>query len=73
MPIKYNILDSPIPCNNGFIGQVTASRETIELHKARISNYIPSDAPEFQVGLHEFMEAMVEPCTLSSYKAAKET
>jgi hypothetical protein len=45
-------LESAIPYNVGFIGQVTASRDTTELHKARISNYLPPDAPKFQVGLH---------------------
>jgi hypothetical protein len=47
--IEHNNLSTTTPMNVGFIEQVTASRETTQLHKMRLDSFLPKNAPDFQV------------------------
>jgi hypothetical protein len=55
--LVHNTLSSLTPFNVGFIKQVTASRNTIFLHKVRVSNLLPKDAPKLQVSLQQIYSA----------------
>jgi hypothetical protein len=51
--ISHNELDTVVPMNVGFLKQATQSRETLILHKARLQQYLPKNAPDFQVNLYK--------------------
>jgi hypothetical protein len=50
--IEYNNLDCIVPHNVGFLEEVTSSRDTIQLHEARLRRLLPTTAPKFQVNLY---------------------
>jgi hypothetical protein len=49
--LEYNDLDSVLPPNIGFLLDIIARPETIQLHKDRIKQLLPSNAPRFNMSV----------------------
>jgi hypothetical protein len=47
--VEINHLSTAVPYNVGFVEQVTSTRDTTILHKARIDQLLPPNAPKFQI------------------------
>jgi hypothetical protein len=49
--LEYNDLDSVLPPNIGFLLDIIARPETIQLHRDRIKSLLPANAPRFNISI----------------------
>ena len=49
--MEYNDLDSVLPSNIGFLEDIIARSDTVELHKNRISKLLPDNSPRFTLNV----------------------